>query len=66
MKGLLQQIVRALSLFSPITWLGGLARLWVRWFGLGPFSFVLINAVRNQRQRKRKAVHRQGAGAEAG
>lgn len=46
----LRQIGRVLSWFSPITWLGGIARLWVRWFGLGPFSFVLLNAVRNQRR----------------
>lgn len=50
MKGILQSIGHVLSLLSPMTWLGGLARLWVRWFGLGPFSFVLINAVRNQRR----------------
>ncbi|MFO1459630.1 MAG: FtsX-like permease family protein [Verrucomicrobiota bacterium] len=39
-----------LGLCNPISWLGALARIWVRQFGLGPFSFVLINAVRNQRR----------------
>jgi len=40
----------ALSLLNPVTWLGELARAWVRWFGLGPFSFVLVNAMRNRRR----------------
>lgn len=49
-RGLLHGMGFALSLVNPITWLGGIARLWVQWFGLGPFSFVLINAVRNRRR----------------
>lgn len=40
----------AATVLSPITWLGWLTRGWIRWFGLGPFSFVIINAVRNQRR----------------
>ena len=42
--------LRLLSLLSPVTWVALLARVWVRWLGLGPFSFVVINAVRNQRR----------------
>ena len=42
--------LHALSFYNPISWVGWLARIWVRQFGLGPFSFVILNAVRNQRR----------------
>lgn len=42
--------LRLLSIFNPVVWLDWVVRYWVRWFGLSPGSFVLINAVRNRRR----------------
>lgn len=41
---------RLLWLGNPLTWIEWVTRLWVRWFGLSQHSFVIVNAVRNQRR----------------
>lgn len=41
---------RLLWLCNPLTWIEWVTRLWVRWFGLSQHSFVIVNAVRNQRR----------------
>ena len=41
---------RLLWLGNPLTWIEWGTRLWVRWFGLSQHSFVIVNAVRNQRR----------------
>ncbi len=39
-----------LWLVNPLTWIEWVTRTWVRKFGIGHFSFVIVNAVRNQRR----------------
>lgn len=50
MSAVLTWPLRLLGVFNPVVWLDWIVRYWVRWFGLSPGSFVLINAVRNRRR----------------